>query len=154
MEHLRELDHLRSSVSLRAYGQKDPLLEYKSEAFGMFEELLKEVDKQTLYLISHAQVSLRPPEMERAPTEALSSIHSSAPALGAASRSAPGGPPPPPVPGMAPAVARAFAEETSGAPQGGPSAPATVRKSGPKVGRNDPCPCGSGKKYKFCHGSS
>ena len=68
-DHLRELDHLRSSIGLRAYGQKDPLLEYKSEAFVMFEEMLKEIDKQTLYFIFHAQVSVRPPEVERARLE-------------------------------------------------------------------------------------
>jgi len=149
MEHLRELDHLRSGVSLRAYGQKDPLLEYKSEAFGMFEELLKDVDRQTLYLLCHAQVSVRPPELERAPTEVLSPLHASAGVLAGAGP-APRAVPPPltqPLPGGMP-VPR-------GTPLSpGSSAPPTVRKSGPKVGRNDPCPCGSGKKYKFCHGAS
>ncbi|UCE02166.1 MAG: preprotein translocase subunit SecA [Candidatus Latescibacterota bacterium] len=143
-DHLRELDHLRGGVSLRAYGQKDPLLEYKSEAFGMFEEMLKEVDKQTLHFIFHAQVSVRPPEVERAQVDALSSIHASANALAAAGGRSAAGPAPPPVPGAT----------TPGAPPGGGARPATVRKQGPKVGRNAPCPCGSGKKYKFCHGAS
>ncbi len=153
MEHLRELDHLRSSVALRAYGQKDPLLEYKTEAFGMYEELLKEVDRQTLYLISHAQVSVRPPEMERARTEALASIHSSANAL---TPVATRGAPPPPLPGAAaPPPAGAGRPARPGGPPGTAMAPPqTVRHQGPKVGRNDPCPCGSGKKYKFCHGAS
>jgi preprotein translocase subunit SecA len=156
-DHLRELDHLRSSVSLRAYGQKDPLLEYKSEAFQMFEEMLKEVDRQTLHFIFHAQVSVRPPEMERARTESLASIHATSGALAGAGVGAPmgGGPPPPPVPGgPAPAAAGVPVRPGSGGRVAPPPRPATVRHQGPKVGRNDPCPCGSGKKYKFCHGAS
>jgi preprotein translocase subunit SecA len=164
-DHLRELDHLRSSIGLRAWGQKDPLLEYKSEAFVMLEEMLKEIDKQTLYFIFHAQVSVRPPEMERARLEALTSIHSaassayagSAPAAAAAPSpvrtAAAAGPALPPVPGGAAAAGyRAVRPGAGGAPE--PARPVTVRNTMPKVGRNDPCPCGSGKKYKFCHGAA
>jgi preprotein translocase subunit SecA len=156
-DHLRELDHLRSSIALRAWGQKDPLLEYKAEAFSMFEEVLKEIDKQTLWFLFHAQV-MRAPEMERVRTETLTSIHSAAsgPLAGAtAPRRA--GPPPPPLPAVGPprgtaTGASAYRAVRPGAPGSEPPRPATVRKAGPKVGRNDPCPCGSGKKYKFCHG--
>ncbi len=159
-DHLRELDHLRSSVGLRAYGQKDPLLEYKTEAFQMLEEMLKEIDKQTLYFIFHAQVSMRPPEIERARTEVLTPIHSAASsAFGAQPSGAappagrgPGGPPLPPVPGGGPQGGRRAMRPGAAPPE--PVRPATVRNTAPKVGRNDPCPCGSGKKYKFCHGTS
>jgi preprotein translocase subunit SecA len=160
-DHLRELDHLRSSVGLRAWGQKDPLLEYKSEAFSMLEEMLKEIDKQTLWFVFHAQISLRPPELEPVRAESLTAIHSAATsaiggagaaaapaARGAAAPPLPARPglPPPPVPGGMRAVRPGAAPE--------PARPATVRHAVPKVGRNEPCPCGSGKKYKFCHGAS
>jgi preprotein translocase subunit SecA len=148
-DHLRELDHLRTSVSLRAYGQKDPLLEYKSEAFRMFEEMLRDIERQTLHLLMHAQVSVRPPEMERAPVEHLTSIHAGAQALAGAAAPARTGPPPPPLGGMPGGPAPMH----PGAPRPGPARPETVRNTVPKVGRNDACPCGSGKKYKFCHGS-
>jgi preprotein translocase subunit SecA len=155
-DHLRELDHLRSSVSLRAYGQKDPLLEYKSEAFGMFEEMLGEIEKQTLHFLFHAQVSVNAPRIERAATEGMSSIHAAAGPVAAGAGRAAGGPAPPPLPGAGTPAAAGM--QTIG--PGGQGAavpggrPQTVRHEGPKVGRNSPCPCGSGKKYKFCHGKS
>ena len=159
-DHLRELDHLRSSVGLQAYGQKDPLLAYKSEAFNMLEEMLKEIDKQTLYFIFHAQVSMRPPEMERTRMEGLTPIHSAVgnPYAGAVPVQSGAGAPrpasPPPLPGLPappPLPGRALRPDGAAAE---PPRPATVRHAGPKVGRNDACPCGSGKKYKFCHGVS
>lgn len=164
-DHLRELDHLRSSIGLRAYGQKDPLLEYKSEAFAMLEEMLKEIDKQTLYFVFHAQVSVRPPEVERPRTEALTSIHgapasayagsaANAAAAPVPARSAPRGPALPPLPGGSGAGGAPYRALRPGAAAPEPAKPATVRNTVPKVGRNDPCPCASGKKYKFCHGAS
>jgi preprotein translocase subunit SecA len=163
-DHLRELDHLRSSVGLRAWGQKDPLLEYKSEAFSMLEEMLKEIDKQTLYFVFHAQVSVRPPEVERARTEALTSIHGApasayaataaaapAPAPG---RAVPAGPPLPPLPGGPAGAGSPYRAMRPGGAAPEPAKPVTVRHTVPKVGRNEVCPCGSGKKYKFCHGAS
>jgi preprotein translocase subunit SecA len=158
-DHLRELDHLRSSVGLRAWGQKDPLLEYKSEAFAMLEEMLKEIDKQTLWFVFHAQISLRPPEVERARTESLTAIHSAAAgAFGGGARAATAAPaagaalprpgvPAPPLPGGMRAARPGQAPEPA-------ARPVTVRNTMPKVGRNEPCPCGSGKKYKFCHGGA
>jgi preprotein translocase subunit SecA len=158
-DHLRELDHLRSSIGLRAWGQQDPLLEFKSEAFQMFEEMLKEIDKQTLYFIFHAQVSVRPPELERTRTDHLTSIHGATTPYGAAPESggrmavaSPTGRALPPMPG-GPAAGGAYQAVRPGAESQAPPRPATVRHTGPKVGRNDPCPCGSGKKYKFCHGA-
>jgi preprotein translocase subunit SecA len=150
---------------LRAWGQKDPLLEYKSEAFSMLEEMLKEIDKQTLYFVFHAQVSVRPPEVERARTEALTSIHGApqsayAGSAAAAAAPAPGrvatpaGPPLPPLPGRPAPAGSPYRAMRPGGAAPEPVKPATVRNSVPKVGRNEVCPCGSGKKYKFCHGAS
>jgi preprotein translocase subunit SecA len=99
-EHLLRLDQLRQGISLRAYAQKDPLNEYKREAFMMFEQLLAGLRETTTMVLAH--VELRPPESEEA----------------------------------APAA----------------SAPKTTPTSNRKISRNEPCPCGSGRKYKHCHG--
>ena len=99
-EHLLRLDQLRQGISLRAYAQKDPLNEYKREAFMMFEQLLAGLRETTTMVLAH--VELRPPESEEA----------------------------------APAA----------------SAPKTTPTPNRKISRNEPCPCGSGRKYKHCHG--
>ncbi len=130
-DHLYELDHLRGGIGLRAYGQRDPLIEYKSEAFKLFEELMRAIREE--YLKRLFRVELRAEAnvpRPRAPRRMVAQ-HAEAMAFG-------GGP----------AAAEAEAELTSG----GDAAPRPVPvRSGPRVGRNDPCPCGSGKKYKKCH---
>ena len=105
-EHLLALDQLRQGIGLRAYAQKDPLNEYKREAFHMFELMLDKMRRTVTMALSH--VELRPPEEQQA----------------------------------------AAAAQQQAAPQAKP-APAAAGK----VGRNEPCPCGSGKKYKHCHGA-
>ena len=139
-EHLTEMEELRRSIGLRSYGQKDPLSEYKGEAFRFFEELMNNVRLQIC-------TSLFRSATNRDAFENLFAILSrsarmqgpaSAPtALGAAAQaSAPAGE----------AAAAQPAEEIK--------LPAvTIRRETPKVGRNDPCPCGSGKKFKNCHGA-
>ena len=136
-EHLTEMEELRRSIGLRSYGQKDPLSEYKGEAFRFFEELMNNVRLQictnlfrsatnrdafeNLFAILSRSARLQGPAA--APT-----------ALAAATQSA------------APEPAAPPAEEIKL-----PSV--TIRRDTPKVGRNDPCPCGSGKKFKNCHGA-
>ncbi|MBH31215.1 MAG: preprotein translocase subunit SecA [Candidatus Marinimicrobia bacterium] len=136
-DHLYSMDQLREGINLRAYGQKDPLLEYKSEGFDMFVEFLRDVNKNTVQRLFRTRLQ----GMEEAPT--LQDKRPTAPvriqhdeAIGMGFAGAPGN-------GQdgqqqQPAVAR------PGKPQ-----PVNV---GEKVGRNEPCPCGSGKKYKKCHG--
>jgi len=126
-EHLYGIDHLKSGISLRAYAQRDPLVEFKKEAFGLFEELLDRVDRlavrQVLSLWPRdARVGL--PENQQISGSAMhpSSV----------------------LPVTGPAQA--------GEPQRRGGIPDTVVRDNPKVGRNDPCPCGSGKKYKKCCG--
>ncbi|MBT6123155.1 MAG: preprotein translocase subunit SecA [Candidatus Puniceispirillum sp.] len=108
-EHLLRLDQLRQGISLRAYAQKDPLNEYKREAFGMFEQLLSGLRETTTMVLAH--VELRQPDEESA------------------------------------AQAGSTQTETTG----NASSAQAAMPSG-KVARNAPCPCGSGKKYKHCHG--
>jgi preprotein translocase subunit SecA len=122
-EHLYALDTLREGISLSAYGQKDPLVEYKRESFDLFREMMRDLYKDALTMLFRAQV--RGVEERRQPARR-------------------------PV--------RAYKPEASAAaPAGAPAEPAKAaqaRRSTDRVGRNDPCPCGSGKKYKRCCGSN
>jgi len=131
-EHLYEMDRLKEGIGLRAYGQKDPLLEYKHEAFRTFTDLMIRIDHDILSFIFKA-----PFQMEAAPAM---EIHEQAPARMATVH--------------ADTTGMAFAQQSMPAQEGdasqaGKRQPVHVE---PKVGRNDPCPCGSGKKYKHCHG--
>ncbi|MGI9041997.1 MAG: preprotein translocase subunit SecA [Gemmatimonadales bacterium] len=142
-DHLYDLDQLRNAIQYRAWGQKDPLVEYKREAFDMFEDLMRDIQSTFTERFLKIQVSAEP-RVEPAARRAVMPPHSPAP-------SAPGrasldslfmGRPPrvAPPPSIAPAVSSSL----------GPVGRATAAV--PTVGRNDPCPCGSGKKYKKCHG--
>jgi preprotein translocase subunit SecA len=140
-EHLREMDDLREGIHLRAYGQKDPLLEYKSEAFRMFMELLDMLNAAIVagvFKLFPAQAQQEPLRAGlRAPRrEQLRTTHESSSGMGfQGSRE--------PVPGQA------RPPEEAAAARAGKPQPMQV---GEKIGRNDPCPCGSGKKFKQCHG--
>ena len=139
-EHIGALDYLRQGIHLRGYAQRNPKQEYKREAFEMFSEMLDRVKHETVAILSKVQI--RRPEdaaaVDPGPRDpgAMSFQHAAAPTLTAAPLPlAPGAPAP--APGGAP-------------PPADPVAP-YVREQ-PKVGRNQPCPCGSGKKFKQCHG--
>jgi preprotein translocase subunit SecA len=143
-EHLTEMEELRRSIGLRSYGQKDPLVEYKGEAFKYFEELMNNVRLQICTGLFRSTSNLQSFE------NMLALLSRTARALGPADLPAPG------------ASSPQGAPAPNGAPVPPPSAPpereiqlpkVTIRREMPKVGRNDPCPCGSGKKYKNCHGA-
>jgi preprotein translocase subunit SecA len=136
-DHLYELDHLKGGIGLRAYGQKDPLVEYKREAYALFETLLGEVNEDFVQRLFRVQlVQDQPDPMPRAPRQQpMVAQHAEAQSFGGAAAPAAGGR------DGAPTPASASRESRSTAP---------VRNA-PRVGRNDPCPCGSGKKYKHCH---
>ncbi len=131
-EHLVAMDHLRQSIHLRAYAQRNPKQEYKRESFQMFEEMLQSVQHEALRLLS--RIELRPTPAQHplpAPTTALATEQTAEQA-----------------PLHAPYPDAAFPPAT-------PSPPPSVQRrpgASPKVGRNAPCPCGSGKKFKYCHG--
>ena len=126
-EHLYELDMLKTGIGLRAYGQKDPLLEYKKEAFQMFAEMVDRVDEEALSLIYKLQVREKEEQARRRePERRLQAIHQEAAGMGYST--------------------------TNQAEEVAPGKHKPV-KVGQKVGRNDPCPCGSGKKYKKCCGA-
>ncbi|MFQ5824644.1 MAG: preprotein translocase subunit SecA [bacterium] len=132
-EHLYEMDQLKEGIGLRAYGQKNPLLEYKSEGFLMFTEMLDMINSQVLELIFKAQVQPEPVVTKRRFPQQMTAVHDSAVGMGFTGA---------PVEGAMPS--------DGGQPQRGKRQPVVV---GEKIGRNDPCPCGSGKKYKRCHGA-
>ncbi len=126
-EHLYELDQLKTGIGLRAYGQRDPLIEYKKEAFGLFTEMLGKIDEEALELIYKLQVAEKERPKRREPEREMKAVHQSTIGMGYAS--------------------------TQPAEEVAPGKPKPV-KVGKKIGRNDPCPCGSGKKYKKCCGAN
>ncbi|MBZ5527259.1 MAG: preprotein translocase subunit SecA [Acidobacteriia bacterium] len=154
-DHLLSLDHLKEGIGLRGYGQKDPLVEFKKEAFVLFEEMMARIDNETLRYLFHVQVQQGEGAAEAAPESAAPRAASSH-ALAAAAAASARADEPERLPAFAREIERRQQRQQKDLQyQTGPAqaeAPKPVR-TGAKVGRNDPCPCGSGKKYKKCHGT-
>ena len=138
-EHLSGMDHLRQGIGLRSYAQKNPKQEYKREAFEMFGVMLDQIKHDTISILSRIRIQGEQDLDDRAErqraAEAMKFQHAEATALGAGQSQPPGQTP----------------------PQGGAVVPRRepvipFKRDGRKVGRNEPCPCGSGKKFKQCHG--
>ena len=162
-DHLLSLDHLKEGIGLRGYGQKDPLVEFKKEAFVLFEDMMARIDNETIRYLFHIQVQQneQPPQgAPGAPGQPPAPPQPPRQRAGAAAASAAARASEPP-PQRLPAFAREMERKQERQQkelqyQTGPAqaeAPKPVR-AGAKVGRNDPCPCGSGKKYKKCHGAN
>jgi preprotein translocase subunit SecA len=142
-DHLYSLDHLKEGIGLRGYGQRDPLVEYKKESFELFQDMKGRIDEEIVRYLFW----LRPVLREEAPVVAPR------PAPRRATPVTTNHPATQPVPAFAAAAApRAASSAPVPARTGGDDVVKTVKRQDPKVGRNDPCPCGSGKKYKKCHG--
>jgi preprotein translocase subunit SecA len=133
VDHLTAMDEMRQGIGLRAYGQSDPLVAYKREAHDMYDQLLANIQRQVTHSIYHVEVTQRPAQPARAPVTVETRGAEAAPDGNGA--------------GAPAAAAVAAGAGAAGAPR-----PATVTAKSQKVGRNEPCPCGSGKKYKKCHG--
>jgi preprotein translocase subunit SecA len=143
-DHLTEIEELRTGINLRAYGQRDPLLEYKKEAYEMFSNLIDAIDREIVSKVFRMQVNIPQPRRdERRHQPELVASHADATGMGFAAGGRQSGPTGTGGPGI---EASPMAE----ASQRGKARP--VKREEPKVGRNDPCPCGSGKKYKKCCG--
>ncbi len=166
-DHLYDLDQLRNAIQYRAYGQRDPLVEYKKEAFEMFEDLVRDMQSTfterflKITVTAEAPRPAPPPPTRTAPAaaprqpQAPASEPPAAPAPAAGAddlfapdaKVAPAAPPPtfsgPRMPAPPAITTNRGPLKPVGAPAGGPA----------EIGRNDPCPCGSGKKYKKCHGA-
>jgi preprotein translocase subunit SecA len=151
-DHLYEMDYLQEGIGLRAMAQRDPLVEYQREGYELFQDLLGRIREDFSKYILHIQAAAqqRPPTRDRQQRQL--SYHA-APKTSTVSSQTPAG-----VGAAAMATAQASGVAQSGqAPSpDGDGAPvyATVRRDSEKIGRNDPCPCGSGKKYKKCHGAN
>jgi preprotein translocase subunit SecA len=136
-DHLYDLDQLRNAIHFRAYGQKDPLVEYKREAFEMFEDLVKDVQNTFTEQFLKIQIQAEPPRRQAPPPPPTPTRETDDLFAGPATKR--GAAPLPP-----PSAGNGSVRTNLGARSGAPV---------PEVGRNDPCPCGSGKKYKKCHGA-
>ncbi|MFL6279140.1 MAG: SEC-C metal-binding domain-containing protein, partial [Vicinamibacterales bacterium] len=148
-DHLYSLDHLKEGIGLRGYGQRDPLVEYKKESFALFQAMKDRVEEEIVrYLWRLTPISgddaagtaapVRPTQPRRPPQQLTLSSPQSAP------------------PPSAFGAVRGNSASQAGprpARTGGDDVIKQVKREEPKVGRNDPCPCGSGKKYKKCHGA-
>jgi len=160
-EHLVMLDHLRNVIGLRGYGQRDPLNEYKAESFSLFEAMSQSLREAVTAQLMRVEIQAAPPpEQEPAPLPAMAA-HKIDPttgedemalALAGAETLARHG-----IGATAAAASGAGSAGAGAMPARGPQAPAPARnpqdpQSWGKVGRNEPCPCGSGKKFKHCHG--
>jgi preprotein translocase subunit SecA len=133
-EHLREMDHLRAGIGMRGYAQVDPKLEYKKEGFQLFSDMLQSLKEEHCSLIPRIRMKI---DEEQAQKELASTWKGGSAVSGQQ-------------------VEHQFQshgvrqEAGIASSKTGPAKP--IVNEGPKVGRNDPCPCGSGKKYKNCHG--
>ena len=136
-EHLREMDDLKEGINFRAYGQKDPLVEYKIDGFRLFEDMLESISGDVISLIFKTTIQVRDEKDIQGPREvnraALRTQHATSDGMGYSA----------PNPELTP--------QESEAAYRGKQKPVKVTD---KAGRNDPCPCGSGKKYKNCHGKN
>ncbi len=151
--HLYGMDRLKEGIGLAAYGQKDPLVEYKREGFAMFSAMDAAIRQKTLEVLFHIRSISRHEEPRRPMAfegrEERPAAPMPLPAAAPASPSAAHAMPPGIPPGMPPDFMQSGDGESAPPPK-----VATIRRDKPKVGRNDPCPCGSGKKYKKCHGAA
>ncbi|MDH1262207.1 preprotein translocase subunit SecA [Pseudomonas sp. GD03944] len=132
-DHLSTMDHLRHGIHLRGYAQKNPKQEYKRESFALFQELLDSIKRDTIRVLSHVQVRREDPAEEEA------RLRREAEAMAQRMQ-------------FQHADASALDEPDAQAEDGEVAAAVAPVRTEPKIGRNEPCPCGSGKKYKHCHG--
>jgi preprotein translocase subunit SecA len=141
-DHLYDLDGIKAGIGLRAYGQKDPLIEYKAEAFNLFLKMLDSIDEETVSLVFHGRWAGPSADQAR-----------QAPRYRAVKPELAGRPPGPEAsPGAEPRLMPGAVPAGTGSGPGKQSGRRVPVTAEAKVGRNDPCPCGSGKKYKKCCG--
>ncbi|MGD0337140.1 MAG: SEC-C metal-binding domain-containing protein, partial [Candidatus Omnitrophota bacterium] len=133
-DHLYAMDNLREGIGLRAYGQRDPLVEYKREAFGMFSQMIASIEEEAVDALFKLQAAR--PERFRGVFSSVPQELSHPEAVKFEKKE----------------EAESVGYSDAPAPAEEAASPKPFRSDHPKVGRNDPCPCGSGKKYKKCHG--
>jgi len=161
-DHLLNMDHLKEGIGLRGYGQHDPLVEYKRESFDMFEEMMKRFQEETVRYLYLMQILERPPDSGATGGPGGGGTELQGPDAGVPALRSGGGNGRPPrqvatsVDELEEAFQRKKRRELEQARMAGGGEQKTVQqvvRGAEKIGRNDPCPCGSGKKYKKCHGA-
>jgi preprotein translocase subunit SecA len=136
------MEHLKEGIGLRGYGQKNPLQEYQKEGYDLFEDLVRRLESDTVEKVMSVQLqSVARGAEPRVAVEGAGPELDMPPELADIERR------------QAQRSARVRLVHGDQPAQGEPQKVDTVRRDGDKVGRNDPCPCGSGKKYKKCHGT-
>jgi preprotein translocase subunit SecA len=128
-DHLLSIDHLKQGIGLVGYGQKDPLVEYKKQSFDMFQEMLNRIDMNTTKALFNLEVQVKDEQAEMERLERARAKRRAA------------------------TMSYSAAYETATAAGEEAARHVPFERDQPKVGQNDPCPCGSGKKYKKCHGA-
>ncbi len=155
-EHLYEMDYLREGIHLRGFAQIDPLVAYKNEGFTMFQELMASIWEEFVRVIFHVEVNIEPSQAEQMFGEEGSRRGGDVQYSGAAGEERPSAMREAQSGAVATAAASgtaATAAAPAGNGQGGVNPATVVKSDDEKIGRNDPCWCGSGKKYKKCHGA-
>ncbi len=145
-DHLQEMDYLRDGIGLRAMGQKDPLMEWQREGFEMFGQMMDNVSTDFVTYVLNMNIQVKPPDEQADEPSDVANVSYSAPdspvqGLAAAQAAQPAAPADP-----------AALPSTGPAPNEPQVNTPVVKSDWDKTGRNEPCPCGSGKKYKHCHG--
>jgi len=138
-DHMYAMDLLRHSIGLRGYAEQDPKIAYKREGTRMFQEMLSNCRERVTDLIFKVQLAVRPDEQFEVAAAPSSGIAYANLQLLKADATGAG-------------FSSAAADQAAAMRPGGDDTPRTIRRETPKIGRNDPCPCGSGRKYKHCHG--
>jgi preprotein translocase subunit SecA len=146
-DHLYSLDHLKEGIGLRGYGQRDPLVEYKKESYALFQAMKDRIDEEMVRYLWRLTPVLSEDGQAAAP------VRRPAPRPSQITLSGPSTSAPPSAFGAFGGGTTTAGSTPRPARVGGDDAVKQVRREEPKVGRNDPCPCGSGKKYKKCHGA-
>jgi len=143
MDHIDMMDDLRDSIGMRGYAQHDPVVEYRKEGFAMFDAMTSAIREDAVRLMMRARFNAENASRRQAIAKNMAEAHSSSSSFGSASD-------------QQQSQKVSSAPRSAAKPQPQPSAPAKMpaRRDLAKVGRNDPCPCGSGKKYKNCHGQN
>lgn len=138
-EHLYEMDQLKEGIGLRGYGQRDPLVEYKREGYLMFEQTVSQINTTTIKTLCRGMSQAQVSNLDKAegPRQNISNVRTSHNTVGQYEA------------GVQEKIA-----QPAQSPGRAPSRQETIKREGPKIGRNDPCPCGSGKKYKQCCGKA
>jgi preprotein translocase subunit SecA len=157
-EHLSEMDYLREGINLRAMGQKDPLVEWQRDGYDMFGQLMSSIDDDYVKIVMHAQVQVLEQVGGDEAAELAGAQYMAAddPVQGssAVQRALAAGPAPGEEVIMAPDPMSGNGHDAPPAEEAAEMTQTPIVKDSvfDRVGRNDPCPCGSGKKFKFCHG--